>query len=93
MFAINHAATALLLKRSSPQTPLVLLLLSVQAMEFAWVILNYLGIERTTTDSVVRYVRDIHLAHMPFSHSVITVSGAAILVWAMSVLTGRGRMG
>jgi hypothetical protein len=35
MFAINHAATALLLKRGSPQTPLVLLLLSVQAMEFA----------------------------------------------------------
>jgi membrane-bound metal-dependent hydrolase YbcI (DUF457 family) len=93
MFAINHAATALLLNRRSPARPLVPLLLSVQAMEFAWVFLNYAGIERTTTEPVVRSVGDIHLAYMPFSHSVLTVLGAALVVWLIGVLAGRGTLG
>jgi hypothetical protein len=93
MFAINHAATALLLKRRYPKAAFVPLLLSVQAMEFAWVLLNYVGVERTTTEPVVRYVGDIHLAYMPFSHSVLTVLGAVLLVWALSAVTGKGRLG
>jgi hypothetical protein len=36
-------------------------------MELLWVVLNYAGVERTTTEPVVRYVGDIHLAYMPFS--------------------------
>jgi hypothetical protein len=40
MFAINHAATALNFKRCFEDVSLVALLLSVQAMEFAWVALN-----------------------------------------------------
>ena len=35
MFAINHAATALIFKRRFEDVSLVALLLSVQAMEFA----------------------------------------------------------
>jgi membrane-bound metal-dependent hydrolase YbcI (DUF457 family) len=93
MFAINHAATALLLKRGYPQVSLVALLLSVQAMEFAWVVLNYLGVERTTTEPVVRYVGDIHLAYMPFSHSVLTVLAAVLIVWALGGLAGQARLG
>jgi hypothetical protein len=54
MFAINHAATALLFKRRYSTVSLVPVLLAVQAMEFAWVLLNYLGVERTTTESEVR---------------------------------------
>ena len=54
MFAINHAATALIFKRRFEDVSLVALLLSVQAMEFAWVALNYLGVERTTTEPIVR---------------------------------------
>jgi hypothetical protein len=46
MFAIDHATTALLVKRRFPSAPMMPLLLSVQAMELAWVILNYLGVER-----------------------------------------------
>ena len=46
-------------------------------MEFLWVGLNYIGVERTMTESVVRYLGDIHLAYMPFSHSVVTMLGAA----------------
>jgi hypothetical protein len=65
MFAIDHAATALLVKRRYPSTPMWPVLLSVQAMELAWVGLNYVGIEQTTTEATVRSVADIHLAYMP----------------------------
>ena len=90
MFATDHAATALLLKRRYPAVPIAPLLVAVQAMELAWVALNYLGIERTTTEPVVRSVTDIHLAHMPYSHSVATALGAALLAWAVLEL-GFGR--
>jgi membrane-bound metal-dependent hydrolase YbcI (DUF457 family) len=81
MFAVDHAATALLLKRRYPSVPMVPLLLSVQAMEIAWVVFNFIGIERTTTEPVVRSVADIHLAVMPYSHSVATAVGAALAAW------------
>jgi len=81
MFAIDHAATALLVKRRYPAVPIVPLLIAVQAMELAWVVLNYLGVERTTTGPTVRSVADIHLAYMPYSHSVGTALGAALLAW------------
>ena len=68
-------------KRRYPSVSLIPLLLSVQAMEFAWVALNYLGIERTTTEATVRSVADIHLAYMPYSHSVAIPVSAAVLTW------------
>ena len=88
MFAINHAATALLLRRRFPELPLSAALISVQFVEFVWVLLNYLGIERTITEPVVRSIADIHLAHMPLSHSVVTtalfaVAGAAV-AWRLT---------
>jgi hypothetical protein len=81
MFAVDHAATALLIKRRFPSVPLTPMLLSVQVMELAWVGFNYLGIERTTTAETVRSVADIHLAYMPYSHSVGTAVGASLLTW------------
>jgi membrane-bound metal-dependent hydrolase YbcI (DUF457 family) len=81
MFAIDHAATALLIKRRYPTVPIAPLLIAVQAMELAWVALNYLGVERTTTDAVVRSVANVHLSYMPYSHSVGTALGAALLAW------------
>jgi membrane-bound metal-dependent hydrolase YbcI (DUF457 family) len=90
MFAIDHAATALLLKRRYPAVPMAPLLVSVQAMELAWVGLNYLGVERTTTEAVVRSVADIHLAYMPYSHSVATATAAALAVWLV-IEKGFGR--
>src|SRR5215510_10312227 len=90
MFAVDHAATALLIKRRFPSVSLTPMLLSVQAMELAWVGLNYLGVERTTTEPVVRSVADIHLEHMPFSHSVATGIGGALLAWLI-VEKGFGR--
>jgi hypothetical protein len=83
MFAVDHAATALLVKRRYPSARLAPILVSVQAMELAWVALNYLGVERTTTDAAVHSVADIHLAYMPYSHSVGTAIGAAVVAWLL----------
>ena len=91
MFAVDHAATALLIKRRYPSVPMAPLLISVQAMELAWVGLNYAGIERTTTDNVVQSVANIHLVSMPYSHSVATAVGAAVLSWLM-LEKGLGRV-
>jgi len=90
MFAVDHAATALLVKRRYPSVPIAPILISVQAMELAWVGLNYLGIERTTTATTVRSVADIQLAYMPYSHSVGTAVGAALLAWLI-IEKGFGR--
>jgi hypothetical protein len=90
MFAVDHAATALLIKRRFPSVSLMPMLLSVQAMELAWVGFNYLGIERTTTAETVRSVADIQLAYMPYSHSIATAVGAALLAWFI-IEKGFGR--
>jgi hypothetical protein len=90
MFAVDHAVTALLIKRRVPSVSLTPMLVSVQAMELAWVGFNYLGIERTTTAETVRSVADVHLAYMPYSHSVGTAGGVAVLTWLI-VEKGFGR--
>ena len=89
MFAIDHAATALLVKRRFPEEPIVLILISVQLMELFWVALNLLGIERTTTEATVRLVSDIHLSFMPYSHSVASSVVLAVLAWALSSFAFR----
>lgn len=91
MFAINHAAAALVLKRGNPTVPLSWLLLSVQATELLWVVLNALGVERTRTDAVVHSVRDIHLAHMPFSHSLLGTLAVALLLGGLAGWRLRSR--
>jgi len=83
MFAINHAATVLIIKKEFVAVPIIWLLISVQFMEMLWTVLNFLGIERTTTEKEVRYVGDVHLSYMPFSHSIVTMVGAAFLAWLM----------
>ena len=94
MFAINHAAAALALKRGFPRVSLVWLLVSVQLIELLWVFFNYIGIERTTTDDVVRTVGDIHLAYMPYSHSVAATLGLALAAWLLlGRIRGNRRLG
>jgi hypothetical protein len=90
MFAVDHAAAALLIKRRYPSVSLTPILVSVQAMELAWVGLNYLGIERTTTEATVHSVADNHLAYMPYSHSVGTAVYAPVLAWLI-IEKGFGR--
>src|SRR5512146_940691 len=91
MFAMDHAATALVLKRRYPRVPMAALLASVQLPELVWVFLNVFGIERTTTEARVHTVADIHLAYMPYSHSVTTVVGAALLAAGVLFAVTRRR--
>jgi hypothetical protein len=90
MFAVDHAATALIIKRRYPTVHIAPILVAVQAMELAWVALNFLGIERTTTETTVRSVADIHLSYMPYSHSVAMALGVALLAW-LTIELGLGR--
>ncbi len=87
MFAINHAATALIIKKKYEDVSIVWLLIAVQFMELLWVLFNYLGVERTTTEAVVKYIGDIHLSYVPYSHSIITTLGVAFLAW---LILGQG---
>ena len=83
MDAINHAATALLINKKWPGVPIIPVLLSVQLVEFLWVAFNLLGIEMTTTEPQVRALNDIHLAYMPYSHSIAATIVLAFAVWAV----------
>jgi hypothetical protein len=83
MNAINHAATALLINKKWPGVPIISVLLSVQLVEFLWVALNLLGIEVTTTEPQVRALNDIHLAYMPYSHSIAATAVLAFTVWVV----------
>ncbi len=81
MFAINHAATGLIIKKIYPDVPMAAILVSVQLIEIIWVALNFLGVERTTTENTVESVSDLHLEHMPFSHSITSTAVLAAAAW------------
>jgi hypothetical protein len=81
MNAINHAATALAINRRWPGVPIVPVLLSVQVVELLWVVLNLLGVERTELGPAVASMKDVHLVHMPYSHSLATTGALAVGVW------------
>lgn len=85
MFAINHAATALIIKRKFPAARMFWLLISVQLVEFLWVLFNFLGIEQTSTNAEVSYLGDIHLQSMEFSHSIL----ASLLLASVTYLVIR----
>ena len=83
MNAINHAATALLINKKWPDVPVIPILLSVQLVEFLWVVFNLLGVEITTTEPQVKALNDIHLAYMPYSHSIAATAILAFTVWVV----------
>jgi hypothetical protein len=76
MYAINHAATALVIKKGYPTVPLLPLLIAVQFVEVLWVVFNFLGIEHTTLVGGVTRLSD-----MPWSHSVATMLAYSIAGW------------
>jgi hypothetical protein len=84
MHAMNHAITALALKKKFDYVPLAWLLVSVQLMELLWVGFNWLGVEYITVEREVQTIADIHLTHMPYSHSIasaMVLAGAAYLIF------------
>lgn len=86
MNSINHAATALVIKRYAPDVPFIPLLISVQLIEFMWVGLNLIGVERTEFSETATTIADMHLVHMPFSHSIAFTLLWAGLCWAAIAL-------
>jgi LexA-binding, inner membrane-associated putative hydrolase len=86
VFAINHAATGLIIKRMFPEVPMTAILVSVQLIEGLWVVLNFLGIEKTTTENRVESVSDVHLEYMPYSHSVLSTVVLALGAWNLFAL-------
>jgi membrane-bound metal-dependent hydrolase YbcI (DUF457 family) len=70
MFAISHAATALVIKRRFPEAPMGWVLVAVQLPEILWVLLNLAGVERAT-------------AHMPYSHSATAMLALAFAAWLL----------
>ncbi|MFC2103565.1 hypothetical protein ACFLSS_03965 [Bacteroidota bacterium] len=88
MFAINHASAALLFKRKYSTINIIWLLISVQLIEYFWVFFNYFGLEITTTNIQVNYIGDIHLAYMPFSHSLLTTVILSLIAFlAIRIIT------
>src|SRR5579871_416940 len=74
MYAIDHAATALLIKKKVPTAPMFLLLVSVQLIELFWVFFNYLGWEHFSVSN-----GKLHLDFLPYSHSVFGCMVAAAI--------------
>jgi membrane-bound metal-dependent hydrolase YbcI (DUF457 family) len=74
MYAINHAATALLLKKKKPAVAIWPLLVSVQLVELLWIVFNFIGIEHFTVSN-----GKIHLDYLPWSHSVFSGVVIALL--------------
>lgn len=88
MQAINHIATALLLKRKFPKAPLIGLIVATEAVEYLWVGLNLIGLEQTVLAEDFKSVADVHLIHMPFSHSIVT--SLLIALFAGLIIIWRG---
>ena len=68
MIAINHAATALLINKKCPGVPIIPVLLSVQLVEFLWVVFNLLGEETNTAEAQVA-VKDLFSSAAIFFYS------------------------
>jgi membrane-bound metal-dependent hydrolase YbcI (DUF457 family) len=68
MYAINHAATALVLKKNGPGINIRYLLVAVQLVELFWILFNYLGIEHYSITN-----GKVHLDYLPWSHSIFSV--------------------
>lgn len=81
MYAINHAATALLIKKNRPKLPLWPLLIAVQLVEMLWIIFNYMGIEHYAV-----LEGKLHLDFLPYSHSVFSGVVVAALSWIIIAL-------
>jgi hypothetical protein len=77
MYAPAHVATALAVKRKFPAAPFFALMIATQLIEFLWVVLSYLGVEYQTVDSQ----GVLHLDYLPYSHSILTGFGVALLAY------------
>lgn len=79
MYAPAHVSTALAMKQRFPVAPLFWLMVATQAIEFLWVVFSYLGIEYQRVDAQ----GVLHLDYLPYSHSLLTGFGTAVLAYVI----------
>ena len=79
MYAISHAATALLIKKKQSTAPVLLLLISVQLLEICWVIFNFFGWEHFSVSN-----GNLHLDFLPYSHSLFSGVFLAFVSFAIT---------
>lgn len=78
LFAINHAATALVIKRRFRKVPMVWLLVSVQLIEIVWV---GVSVAALASPAARHWVQDAHLPDIPYAHSIVSSAAIALLAW------------
>ncbi len=78
MYAISHAASALLLKKTHPAVAIWPLLVSTQVVELMWCGFVWTGVERVSF-----HEHHVSLDFLPYSHSVGTGVGLALLALAL----------
>ena len=78
MLVINHAATALVIKRRFRKVPMVWLLVSVQLVEMLWVFVSLAGL---TWQTARDWLEDIPLSYIPYAHSIVSSAAIALVAW------------
>lgn len=91
MNGVNHAATALLVRRRWPELPLWVVVLCVQASDLLWAGLVLTGSEWVRYGDPVRSLRDVHLVHMPYSHALLSAGVLALAGAGVAVAAGKRR--
>jgi hypothetical protein len=81
MYAINHAATALLIKKKVPTASTLLLLISVQFVEILWVIFNWLGWEHFSISNGRLHLDFLSYSHSLFSGVMLALISFVIINW------------
>jgi len=76
---VGHYGPALALKRWSPATPIVVLVLAVQLVDVAWATFVLTGIEHVRIVPGFTETNALDLYYMPYTHSLV---GAAL--WALA---------
>jgi membrane-bound metal-dependent hydrolase YbcI (DUF457 family) len=76
---VGHFAAGLAAKPVAPRVPLPVLLLAPQVLDVAWPILVGSGVERARIEPGHLDASPLVLEHMPWSHSLLTACGWALL--------------
>lgn len=90
---IGHFAVGLAAKPLARRVPLPVLLAAPQVLDIAWPILVGAGIERARIEPGHLDASPLVLEHMPYSHSLLTAFGGALLCAVLYRAIWRDRRG
>jgi membrane-bound metal-dependent hydrolase YbcI (DUF457 family) len=90
---VGHFAAGLLAKPLAPRVPLPVLLAAPQVLDIAWPVLVGAGVERARVEPGHLEAAPLVLEHMPWSHSLLTACGWALLSALAYLAWRRDRRG